>query len=172
MFRKTASLLLLLSLVLVSTGCASILSGGPSWLGVETKPENIKIRLVGLQNGETINNTTPCRIELNRNSDYKLTIETPNYQSEEVIIRRHIQGWFFGNILLGGIVGMVIDAASSNMWDHNQHLIDLDLTSLETAPEKISLYLPIELITEGDLGTQLVYVPITFNRKPAEEAAI
>lgn len=165
---KVLKIISALTIVLLITGCASIFSGGPSWLSVETNPSNVQIKLYGIQNGETITKTTPCRVELNRNSDYKVVVETPHYKSDEVIIRRKIQGWFWGNILLGGIVGMVIDGASGNIWDHNQHLLTMDLqkiSSVDVAPDVVSLNVPVQLISENSSEIKLVYLPITFRKK-------
>ena len=157
-------IVILLIATLLLNGCASMFHHGPSWLSVETTPENVQIKIYGLQNGETITKTTPCKIELSKSSDYKITVETPNYKSDEVIVRRKITGWFWANILLGGIVGMGIDALTHNMWDHNQHLATLDLQSLSNAPEKIQINLPITLYSPNGRKTTK-FLPITFHKK-------
>lgn len=160
--KKTIILILLISVFL--KGCASITHGRASWLRVETNPSNIEVKLYGINNGESIKQTTPFRVELDKGSDYKLVIETPNYKSEEVVIRRKITGWFWGNILVGWIVGFAIDALSHNMWDHNQHLITLDLEKLSTAPDIIKINLPLVFkMKDGQELTKVV--PLTFHKK-------
>lgn len=169
MKKKIPKILTGLVVVLLITGCASIFSGGPSWLAIETNPANVQIKISGIQNGEKITRITPCKVELKRNSDYKVVVRTPHYQSDEVIITRHIQGWFWGNffIPIASPVGLVIDLVSDNFWDHNQHLLTLDLqrlSSIETAPDVVELNVPVQLISENSSEIKLVYLPITFRK--------
>lgn len=161
---KNSLLALLLIFTILLHGCASITHGRASWLRVETNPENIQVKLVGINNGESINKSTPFRVALDKGSDYKLTVETPNYKSEEVIIRRKITGWFWGNILIGWIVGFAIDALTKNMWDHNQHLVTLDLESISTAPDIIKINMPI--VFENSRGKkETKIIPLVFHKK-------
>jgi hypothetical protein len=163
MKKNIAKGLLLLMVCTTLVSCGTIVSG-PSWLSVETSPSNVKIRIEGLQNGEKFTKITPLRVQLNKNSDYKLVVETPNYKSEEVIIRRSIDGWFWGNILIGGILGMGIDYLSGNMWNHNKHLVNINLETLSSAPDSIKLNVPV-LVSYPDSSYETKFLPITFHRK-------
>jgi len=158
---------ILLGFVLVSfmilTGCASIFSGNPSMLNIMTNPENATVTIKGSQSGEKIIQHTPCSISLNKSSDYMVNIELAGYQSDNIIIRREIAGWFWGNILLGGVIGMVIDYSTNNMWTHAPTAINLDLSKISSLPEKILIEYPITLLMED--GTRVVkYLPITFHK--------
>lgn len=143
-------------------GCATI-CGGPSWLSMETNPKNIEVKITGLQNGEEMTKVTPFKIELSRNSDYKIVVQTPHYKSEEVILRRNVTGWFWGNILIGGIFGIAIDGLSGNMWDHNQHVMSMDLQTLSSAPETVKLNIPI-LVQRANSSYETVFLPVTFHK--------
>lgn len=144
-------------------GCATIVSG-PSWLEMEANPANVEVNLVGVHNGTEKSLVTPFKIELDRSTDYRLTVETENYPSEEIYIDREVNGWFWGNIFFGGPIGMFIDYATENMWKHNQSLISLDLTSLSTAPDEIELKLPVKL-EYPDSSYETVLLPIKFYKK-------
>lgn len=144
-------------------GCATIVSG-PSWLEMEANPANVEVTLVGVDNGTEKSLVTPFKIELDRSTDYRLTVETENYRSEEIYIDREVNGWFWGNIFFGGPIGMFIDYATENMWKHNQSLISLDLTSLSTAPDEIELKLPVKL-EYPDSSYETVLLPIKFYKK-------
>jgi hypothetical protein len=128
-----------------------------------TNPDNAKIVIRGSQSGEKIVEHSPCNITLNKGSDYMVTIEYAGYQSENIVIRRDIAGWFWGNILLGGVIGMVIDYATNNMWVHSPTIINLDLTKLSSLPDTISIEYPVTLLMED--GTKVVKnLPITFHK--------
>lgn len=153
-----------LSLSLLVTGCVSIVDGGPSWLEVETNPENVEVSLTKLHNDVTTELVTPFRVELDKGSDYQLVIDTPNYRSEQVFIDRKINGWFWGNILLGGPIGMAIDYANDNMWEHNPTLITLDLQRLSSAPDTLKLNVPVKVFYD-DRPTETLFLPIVFRKK-------
>ena len=160
----TAKISLFCVAALFLGGCASLFDGGPSWLAIETTPANVKVKLYGIQNGESFTKTTPCRVELNKGTDYKLTFETPSYRSEEIIIRRNIKGWFWGNLLLVSVVGMGIDAFSNNMWEHNQHVVSVVLDRLSEMPDYIQINMPVVL--KSDDGTERTeYLPVMFYKK-------
>lgn len=160
---KIKVLVVILLPILLLTGCASIFSGGPSLLKIMTNPEDAKVTIKGLNNVERITQKTPCAVSLSKASDYSVVIELAGYQSEEIYIRRGTNGWFWGNLFLGGIVGMIIDYSTSNMYEHQPSTINLDLTKLTSLPDKVMIEYPITLIMED--GSRIVRnLPITFNR--------
>lgn len=162
-FKKGLICVLLASILVIVNGCASIFNGNASMLNIMTNPENATVTIKGSQSGEKIVQHTPCNITLNKGSDYMVKIEFAGYQSENIIIRREIAGWFWGNILLGGVIGMVIDYATNNMWTHAPTNINLDLSKLSSLPETISIEYPVTLLMED--GTKVIKnLPIVFHR--------
>ncbi|MFH1362161.1 MAG: PEGA domain-containing protein [bacterium] len=150
-------------LVLSITGCASIFKGDPSMLNIMSSPEKAKVTILGSHTGEKIKKTTPCSVTLNKGSDYMVKIELAGYESENIVIRREITGWFWGNILLGGLIGMVIDGSTNNMWEHTPTVINIDLDKLTSLPKTIEIEYPVTLLMED--GTKVVKnLPITFHQ--------
>lgn len=161
--KKLAPKFLVVCFAVVLTACATIASG-PSWLSVETKPDNINVQIIGVQNGEKFSKVSPFRIQLNKNSDYKLVVETPNYKSEEIELRRSLDGWFWGNILIGGLVGMGIDYLSGNWMNHNEHLLKINLHSLASAPNTLQINIPL-VVYNQDGSYETKFVPLVFHKK-------
>jgi hypothetical protein len=162
--KKVLVCLLLAIILVVANGCASIFNGNASMLNIMTNPENATVTIKGSQSGEKIVQHTPCNITLNKGSDYMVKIEFAGYQSENIIIRREIAGWFWGNILLGGVIGMVIDYSTNNMWTHSPTNINIDLSKLSSLPETISIDYPVTLLMED--GTRVIKnLPIIFHKK-------
>ncbi len=50
------------------------------------------------------------------------------YQTYETTLKRKLDGWIFGNILLGGIIGIVVDAASGSMYSLSPKDVTVELT--------------------------------------------
>lgn len=38
------------------------------------------------------------------------------YQPYEIKIKRELDGWFFGNLIFGGLIGIIIDASNGAMY--------------------------------------------------------
>ncbi|GAB4276638.1 MAG: hypothetical protein Fur0025_01950 [Oscillatoriaceae cyanobacterium] len=151
------------------TGCATIVAGGPSWLEMETSPTNVEVTLQSIQNSTSRTIVTPFKVELDKKSDYNIIVDTPNFRSEEVYIRRKVEGWFWGNIFLGGgPVGMFIDYATGDMWVHNPRYININLTSLNDAPDKVTLNIPVRMEYPNS-SYETVFLPITFYKKGSQE---
>lgn len=72
------------------------------------------------------------------------------YQSGDFKLDTKIQGAFWGNILLGGIPGMAIDAATGKMMKYKTNLMDITLTPLPSLEEETVT----EIITTPVLRTQ------------------
>ncbi len=73
----------------------------------------------------------------------KKTIEArkDGYQPKSYEMGTKIQGWFWGNIVFGGIPGMAIDAATGKMMKFSDTMIDMTLipfTQTEEQPEEVN----------------------------------
>ena len=101
---KAKILITLLAIFLGNTGCATIISGKHQTIPISSEPPGIKVRA---STGEMV--TTPGEITLVRNKNHILVAECPDGKSQQQQLKHGIQGWFFANILLGGIPGMVVD---------------------------------------------------------------
>ncbi len=95
------------------SGCASIIHGSRQDIRVVSNPSGAVVR-VNLNNTAT---TTPGVLNLNRKEiAYVLTFEKQGYKPVEVSLRRTIDGWLFGNIIFGGLIGIVIDFSSGSAY--------------------------------------------------------
>lgn len=95
------------------SGCASIVHGSRQDIRVASSPSGAVVR-VNLNNTAT---TTPGVINLSRKEiGYVLTFEKEGYKPVEVSLRRTIGGWLFGNIIFGGLIGIIIDFASGSAY--------------------------------------------------------
>jgi len=86
------------------TSCATIIHGGRQDIYVTSSPSGAVVRVDGQAT------STPGSINLERKKAlYVLVFEKEGYNPVEIELRRTVDGWLFGNILLGGIIGLVID---------------------------------------------------------------
>lgn len=118
-----------LTTAVLTSGCATLIGGGSSELDVDVAEprRDLEVRIENLSSGETIIQRQPeFSVSLSRASDYKVTVRSPLYRTQEVQIGRSIRPVFWLNVLNLG-VGMIVDAATSQMWQHRPQKVNIRL---------------------------------------------
>jgi hypothetical protein len=70
---------------------------------------------------------TPGIVSLKRGSEHLIVIKKEGFETFRITTRNSITGWFFGNIICGGLVGMVIDLATGNAYDVDPGVVNAKL---------------------------------------------
>lgn len=70
--------------------------------------------------------TTPAVISIPDKTTLRVKVELAGYEPAEVVLSPRMSGWFWGNILLGGLIGMAIDLISGN-WRVHDSTLDVQL---------------------------------------------
>jgi len=122
--RKTLLLLILFLIAMWSSGCATIVTGKYQHIPVTSEPPGVKVRS---DTGVSI--TTPGSFDLRRNQDHTLVAEYTGCEPQQKELKHGLQGWFWGNILLGGIIGGVVDIASGASDKLQPEKIHFDFTA-------------------------------------------
>src|SRR5213592_2344641 len=109
MRRLTSSVLLLICISLLS-GCGLILGGGSrQTVGVQTSPEATKLTTAP----PTGDYTTPTSLNLERKTSYILTFSKEGYSPATFQLSSHVRGGIVvADVLLTGLIGVIIDAAT------------------------------------------------------------
>jgi hypothetical protein len=75
--------------------------------------------------------TTPCAFVAKRNADISITLQKDGYQPQVIPLTKDIPtagaAGFAGNLLLGGLVGMGVDAATGAANDHKPNPVIVTL---------------------------------------------
>ena len=93
--------------ILASSGCSTIMSGTTQSINISSTPSGAKVTA---DDGTSI--TTPGSITFKRKTDHTLVAEYPGYPQKQLQLKRKLNGWIWGNILFGGIIGIVIDSSN------------------------------------------------------------
>lgn len=131
----------LTALALFASGCASIVHGGNRSISIGSDPQGAKVTVCKEGSTQVVSEgKTPCTVLLDpkggyfKAQDYNITIELPGYKAAQVSLRHELSGWYFGNILLGGLIGMiVVDPCTGSMWDLTPDKIEQKLTPEQAA---------------------------------------
>ncbi len=122
---------------LALSGCASATRGWSENITVSTTPSEATATFnIAGEAPKTC--VTPCVMSVKRQDEITIDIAKPGYQPEVVALTKEITGTgaagFAGNLLLGGVVGGVVDAASGAALDHKPNPVIVTLKPVAPPP--------------------------------------
>lgn len=110
---KWPSLLILFALILVTAGCSSVTKGSNQEIFVETQDVDDANCTLANDKGTWIVENTPGYATIARGGGgLKVECSKPNYHKAETLVSESVEEMTFGNILVGGLIGLAVDAAS------------------------------------------------------------
>ena len=124
----------LLTIPLLLTGCASIIDSGPKTVQINSNPEGAKVTISNRAGEEVSVQTTPATVTLARASgpfegeDYTLHFEAAGYYPHETHVQSTLDGWYWGNIFFGGLIGMaIVDPMTGDVFTLSPRLVNCNL---------------------------------------------
>jgi len=124
----------------VLTGCSTIINGSTQSVSLNSQPDGASVTVVN-RGGETVHSgTTPVTLNLKRGSgyfkseSYTVRFEKPGYAPREIVLAGQTSGWYFGNIVIGGlVVGMlIVDPISGGMYTLSPEKAEVALEAMGT----------------------------------------
>lgn len=122
-------------LVLAIAGCATIAGGGPTQeISVNSNPPGADI-FVGRVDSEgnvtgltAAGVKTPGLVSLSKTGKWAVVLRKEGYKDSQITPDTIVNPWFFGNILIGGIIGSGVDSStgSINKYDPDSLLVTLE----------------------------------------------
>ena len=116
------------------SSCASIVSKSTYPLTINSNPSNAEISIANKRGVEIYSGNTPAVVQLKASdgffskAEYSVRFSVPGYEERIVPVTFSLDGWYFGNIFLGGILGMlIIDPATGAMWKIDTDVINITL---------------------------------------------
>ncbi|GBO83564.1 PEGA domain-containing protein [Marinobacter salsuginis] len=104
---RNARILAVLAALLYLTGCASVVSGTDQKLTFNSEPEEATVMVSGRVLGKT-----PITVPVDRGSNQSITFEKEGYETYTAQLSTTTNPWFFGNIVIGGLLGSTTDGVS------------------------------------------------------------
>lgn len=109
--------------ILLLTSCASIVSKASWPITINSSPSEAKISIKDKKGIEIYTGTTPATLKLKSGAGffskarYQVTFEKVGYDKKIVPVEFKLNGWYFGNIIFGGPLGLlIIDPATGAMF--------------------------------------------------------
>lgn len=121
---RTKLLTVALSSSLLLSGCASIFTEQVYPVQVTSSPSGASVEIKDEDGNIVYNGVTPSTVKLDSSAGYfdgqtyTLTFRKDGYADETTVIDSGVEGWYWANILIGGVLGMlIIDPATGAMFD-------------------------------------------------------
>lgn len=137
-----------ISSILLLTGCASIVSKSSWPITINSTPTEAKISIKDKKGIEIYTGNTPATLKLKSGAGffsgarYQVTLEKVGYDKKVVPVEFKLNGWYFGNILFGGPIGLlIIDPATGAMFkldtDFLNETLQKSVASVDTKELKL-----------------------------------
>jgi len=107
---------------LLITGCATIFSSSTQKVGYSSDPTGAKVYV----NGQLMGNT-PFELSMKKDKSYTIEFRKDGYENKTVVLNNSIgAGWIVLDVL-GGLIPVVIDAATGNWYKLDQDHVNAAL---------------------------------------------
>ena len=158
------SILLFTTVVLLSS-CASIVSKSSYPVSIRTNPAGANVSITDKKGKEVYKGQSPAVVTLKSGAgffakaEYQVKLSSPTFADKVIPVNYKLNGWYFGNLLFGGVIGMlIIDPATGAMWRIQDPVIDENLVK-STASNSTPVLNIIDIKdVSKDLRSQLVRI--------------
>jgi hypothetical protein len=115
--------LFLLATATTQIGCASIINGTSQDVGFRSVPSGATVTV----SGQT--STTPTTLKLSRSQEHTATFTKDGHPDRQANLKQKLGGAFYGNIALGGIIGMAVDMGNGAAHSLSPGNVEMDMAS-------------------------------------------
>jgi hypothetical protein len=114
----TASAITLLAI----SGCSTIVNGKVQTVSINSNVADAQITINGSPIGRT-----PFAGLIERSNKSVVSLSKDGYVTKTVTLDTSVEPIFFGNLIIGGVLGSTTDAASGSMYKYAPSTVQIDL---------------------------------------------
>lgn len=121
--KKIALLFLVITIIAFLTSCATIFSDSAYPVTITSDPNEAQITITDISNRIVYQGKTPATVSLEASNgffqkgSYTIKFEKAGFDTSVYTLTSTIDGWYWGNLLVGGVLGMIIiDPLTGAMW--------------------------------------------------------
>lgn len=109
-------------------GCATVVNGTTQKIPVASNPAAADVLVDGTTAGQT-----PTLLVLKRNADHLVTIQKAGYEPATIPVVKDVGEAVWGNVLVGGLIGWGVDAASGSQYKLRPAAVSVTLSPVSTS---------------------------------------
>src|SRR5215203_1839811 len=133
----------LIASALLFGSCATIVSKTSYPVRIDSAPQKANVTVTDRKGREIYNGLTPANITLKSGAGffqkaiYTITFNKPGFKERSIEVNATLNGWYFGNLVFGGLIGMlIVDPATGAMYRLNDVAIDETLEESNTVSQR------------------------------------
>jgi hypothetical protein len=114
--------------LLFSINCGTIIHQTTQMIPVTSDPPgaSVKVACGDVENAPDL--VTPVKVEVHRKPDFcYISLEKEGYERADVHLEKKMSSLYIGNVIIGGIIGLVVDAVNGAMWNRAPGKVDVTL---------------------------------------------
>ena len=144
---KIISFLSILTALLL-TSCATIISGSKQEVNFTSTPAQATVFVNNVQLG-----TTPFVTKLKRSvKKHNVKIVLDGYKPYETVLTRKFNGWFFGNIAIGGLIGVIVDLITGAVYGISDSEVNVSLeNNISMTKNSDGIYIAVVMEADENL---------------------
>ena len=125
---RSQKLIITFTCCAIMSGCASIVSSSQYPVKIDSSVSGATVTIKDKNGTEVQKVTTPALVTLSsgggwESASYMFEFQKEGYESVTETMAADIDGWYFGNIGFGGLIGLlIVDPASGAMWKLRDHV--------------------------------------------------
>ena len=162
--------LAILALAGASGGCATIVARSSQTIIVGSVPEGAAVSITNASGVAVHSGNTPMSVTLKKGrgyfkpEHYTVRINKEGFQPHELKIDGAINGWYFGNIIFGGLIGMLaVDPSTGAMYTLSPKEVLATLTTLKVAHNGGEQSLTVVLVEDLPKDVRDQLIPLASN---------
>ena len=165
---KVRSILACAVAALAASGCATIVAKSSQTITVTSVPAAANVSIVNKGGIAVHSGTTPMTVTLKKGRGYfkpevyTVRFTKDGFQPREIQVRGAVNGWYFGNIIFGGLIGLLaVDPATGAMYTLKPDAVEGALNALKVSRTEEGRSLTVVLLANIPQAQrdQLVSIP-------------
>jgi len=132
--------MLAFALPILLSSCATIFGHSSYPVTINSNPNGATISITDRSGKEVFKGASPATVTLKSSSgyfaraEYQVKISATGYAEQVIPVNYKLNGWYFGNLLIGGVLGMlIVDPATGAMWKLDTPPINVNLSKLSAS---------------------------------------
>lgn len=157
--------LLAIATTILLSSCATIFGKSSYPVSINSNPVGATVTITNKKNKEVFKGQTPTTVTLKSGAgyfskaEYQVKINSTGYAEQIIPVNYKLNGWYFGNLFIGGILGMlIIDPATGAMWKLDTPPINVTLSKSTASIETPTLKIVDIATVPQDMKSKLVRI--------------
>ncbi|MGQ0537794.1 MAG: PEGA domain-containing protein, partial [Gemmatimonadaceae bacterium] len=131
--------------LVVMSACATIVHGSKQAVTITSTPPSAAVTVDGVASG-----TTPVTLRLARKTAHVVRLQLAGYAPHEATLERGTSGWVWGNLVFGGLIGVIIDASNGAMYKLSPAELSATLTRVTSSTDASTFHVAVVMRAEPD----------------------